>query len=68
MDWNWLLSNKEWVFSGAGVAIITIASSFFIKKQNGKSGTTKTAIAGDNSKIIQSDGNVTIGAAPADQK
>lgn len=68
MDWNWFLSNKEWVFSGAGVAIITLAVSFFRNKRNGRAGTTKTAVAGDNSKIIQSDGNVTIGSNPKDTK
>lgn len=59
---DWIISNREWVFSGVGVAVVTAVLSLIRKKQDKNKDATKTATAGANSMIIQSEGNVTIGS------
>lgn len=51
---NWILNNKEWLFSGCAVTFIGIVISFFIKKNNGFSQKAKSR---DNSPINQIGGN-----------
>ena len=53
---EWILDNKEWIFSGIGVFILSliigvVARRKSIQKQN----------SGDNSTNLQSGGNIKIG-------
>lgn len=52
---DWLLKNKEWFFSGAGIFIIGILTTFFTKK-NSKSVKQKQQ-SGSNSTNIQIGGD-----------
>jgi hypothetical protein len=53
---NWLLSNKEWIFSGIGVFVLGIVITFFqrnkkkrsiLQKQKSGSHSTNIQIGGD---------------------
>lgn len=56
---NWLIENKEWVFSGIGGVIISLGLGFFAKKKN--EGKNRQSInSGDNSLNIQSGNNTII--------
>lgn len=58
-----IISNKEWVFSGIGVFAIGGLIAFFRKKASHTKDENKyrqTIKSGNNSKNIQSTGNVTI--------
>ena len=55
---NWLIENREWVFSGAGIAIIGAVGGLFWRS-NAKKTSHQVIKAGDNSNNIQSNGNVT---------
>ena len=46
----WTLENKEWLFSGAFIAVIPLMRWFFKKK---KDSPTQKIKSGDNSIIIQ---------------
>lgn len=50
---DYLIANKEWIFSGIGVAVL----SWLIFRGSGKSGMSQNG--GDNSTNIQVGGNVT---------
>jgi membrane protein implicated in regulation of membrane protease activity len=55
---NWLSSNKEWIFSGIGVAVIsTIVALFFRRYQIKKKQIQKS---GNNSINIQVGGNLNL--------
>jgi LPXTG-motif cell wall-anchored protein len=47
-----IIENKEWLFSGAGVAIIAFLISFFRKKKRNQS-TSQKIKSGDNSTNTQ---------------
>ncbi len=53
---EWILSNKEWVFSGIGVFALT-AISYFMKKKHSVKQSQKS---GHNSTNIQSADGITI--------
>jgi plastocyanin domain-containing protein len=54
---QWLLTNKEWIFSGIGVSIIGgLVSWFFRNKQPSQS-----QKSGNHSENYQSGGNISIG-------
>ena len=55
---QWIIDNKEWVFSGAGVFLLSLVITLFIKK--GKS-TNQTQKSGKNSNNYQSAGDINIG-------
>jgi hypothetical protein len=55
---QWIIDNKEWVFSGVGVFVLSLVITFFIKK--GKS-TKQTQKSGKNSTNYQSAGDINIG-------
>ncbi|WP_339292725.1 hypothetical protein MKY48_08640 [Paenibacillus sp. FSL W8-0187] len=59
---DWIFNNKEWVFSGVGISIISLIT-FFLKKGKEKSNSSQTITSGNNSYNIQggSDVNITIG-------
>lgn len=50
---EWIMNNKEWIFSGIGVFVL----GFFIVKNRGG----QTQKSGDNSVNIQAGKNVDIG-------
>ena len=53
---EWIINNKEWLFSGIAIAVpITIISWFFTTKSN-----TLKQKSGSNSTNIQVGGNITI--------
>lgn len=50
---NWIIGNKEWLFSGVGVFVLGL---FLYKK-----GTSQKQSSGPNSINIQSGGDTTVG-------
>ena len=54
---NWLNSNKEWIFSGIGVAIISVVVTLFFKRSHSKKQIQKS---GNNSINIQVGDNLNI--------
>lgn len=53
---NWILNNKEWIFSGFAVAIpLSILGWFFASKKN-----KQIQKSGNDSTNIQIGGNITI--------
>jgi len=55
---TFLAENKDWLFSGIGIAVITLIGRFFFKKRQATS--TQSIRAGDGSTNIQSGGDVKI--------
>lgn len=62
---TWLINNKEWVFSGIGVLILSTIIGFFVKQ---KTSTIQKQKSGDNGINIQSTGSVTISSSFNDDK
>ncbi|MCF2649679.1 hypothetical protein [Niallia circulans] len=61
---NWIIENKEWLFSGVGLTIISFIVGFFIKKKNSELKTHQQVIkSGSDSTNIQGgrDVHVTLG-------
>lgn len=59
---NWIIENKDWIFSGIGVTVLGIVG-YFIKRKFDKRKPSQTITSGDYSNNIQGgkDVNVTIG-------
>ncbi|WP_133405765.1 hypothetical protein [Parashewanella tropica] len=55
---QWIMDNKEWVFSGIGVFIFSLIATFFLRR---KSTITQTQKSGGNSKNYQATGDINIG-------
>ena len=55
---DWLIENKDWVFSGVGVMAITAIGGILFKKKN--SGKQQSIQSGDNSTNIQGGNNVRV--------
>lgn len=55
---QWIIDNKEWLFSGAGIFIITIVISIFTSKKRSVKQAQKS---GSNSKNYQAAGDINIG-------
>lgn len=53
---NWIIENKEWIFSGIGIFILTIILGLFKKRQKAKK-IKMNQKSGDNSTNIQIGGN-----------
>jgi hypothetical protein len=53
---GWILNNKDWIFSGIGVAVISVIIGLLWEKKSSKLTTMKQK-AGDNSKNISIGGN-----------
>lgn len=53
---NWINENKEWIFSGVGVVIITFILNYFFKEKS----ISKKQKSGKKSKNYQSGENITI--------
>jgi len=61
---EWLISNKEWIFSGVGVFVLGLIITYFISSNKDK----QYQKSGDNSTNIQIGGNVTLGKKDDDIK
>lgn len=57
--WAWLISNKEWFFSGIGVVLVSWVGRILFKRMQESS--TQTIRAGDNSNNVQAGRDVYIG-------
>jgi len=57
--WAWVVSNKEWLFSGIGVMVFTLIAQVIFKKTNASS--TQTIRSGDGSTNVQGGRDVNIG-------
>lgn len=55
---TFLIDNKEWLFSGAGIAVIALIGRFLFKKRQAAS--TQSIRSGDGSTNIQSGGDVKV--------
>jgi membrane protein implicated in regulation of membrane protease activity len=55
---NWILANKEWLFSGIGVFILSLVISILFKKFRMNKQVQKS---GNNSTNYQAAGNIAIG-------
>ncbi|AOY53363.1 hypothetical protein [Clostridium perfringens] len=56
---EWIIENKEWLFSGIGVTILVAIAGLFIRnKRDGKN--VQTIKSGDNSTNIQGGEKVNI--------
>ncbi|WP_288342882.1 hypothetical protein [uncultured Roseivirga sp.] len=53
---DWIIENKEWIFSGIGVFVLGIVYAFFKKRKKSKSLKMKQK-SGDNSTNIQIGGD-----------
>lgn len=56
---QWIIDNKEWIFSGAAFSIISLIATLFMKNKNSTSQTQKT---GRKSKNYQAAGDINIGS------
>lgn len=58
---NWLNENKEWIFSGIGVLLISWIFNIILKVMKKNNNKSTTQISGNNStQIINNEGNITI--------
>lgn len=55
---EWIITNKDWIFSGAGVFIISLIIGLFSKKAISRKQIQKS---GKNSTNYQAGENITIG-------
>jgi predicted tellurium resistance membrane protein TerC len=53
---EWIIANKEWIFSGIGVLVITIVLNLIFRKKSEK----QIQKSGRNSKNYQAGNNITI--------
>ncbi len=56
---QWVIDNKEWLFSGVGIFVITVVISIFTSKKRAIKQTQKS---GSNSTNYQSTGDINIGS------
>jgi hypothetical protein len=56
---KWIIENVKWIFSGIGVAILSILVGLFYKNKANKS-ITQSIKSGNNSTNIQGGRNVTM--------
>lgn len=54
---DYIFENKEWIFSGIGVFVLTIIISYFFKKRERSSNITKIKGTSNVVKQISSDAN-----------
>ena len=55
---EWIFENKEWLFSGAGIFILSLVVGFLIKNGQSKKQIQKS---GSNSTNYQAGGDINIG-------
>jgi hypothetical protein len=59
--WSWLTDNKDWVFSGIGVAVMGLLCRWLFARKK----SAQTQMSGNNSTNIQAGGDIHIGAKDA---
>lgn len=59
--WAWVISNKDWLFSGIGVVVFTWVVQVIFKKTNTSS--TQTIRAGNDSTNVQAGRDVSMGTS-----
>ena len=57
---NWLIENKEWIFSGVGVFVLGLVVTYLVSRPKTGSQTQKQK-SGSNSKNYQAGGDINIG-------
>ena len=55
----WVIDNKQWLFSGVGVVVVTLMGRLIFKKRYASS--TQTIRSGDSSTNVQAGRDVNIG-------
>lgn len=70
---EWIISNKEWVFSGIGVFVLSLIMAFITwlysrNKQQNKNHITMKQKGGKNSENYQSKGDINILISRNDDK
>ncbi len=59
---DWLIQNKEWVFGGAGVAVIAAVVGLLKRRSNGPSQNQRS---GSNSTNIQAGRDISLNKEPS---
>ncbi|MQR02475.1 hypothetical protein GEV47_17505 [Glaciimonas sp. GS1] len=57
---DWIVANKEWVFSGIGASALSLLVGVFARKK--KASPTQSQTSGKNSTNIQAGGDINIGS------
>lgn len=57
---EWICYNKEWIFSGIGLTIISFIARFLFKKSKSKTGNYQSSSFNNGSHITQVNGNYTV--------
>jgi len=57
--WEWIIANKEWLFSGIGAVLVTWIVQFIVKRKQATS--AQTIRSGKGSTNIQSGRDTNIG-------
>ena len=57
--WEWIIANKEWMFSGVGAVLVTWIAQFIVKRKQAAS--AQTIRSGKGSTNIQSGRDINIG-------
>lgn len=55
---NWILENKEWIFSGIGVMIITFVITLILNKKKENSISQNITNGENNSQVINNPNNI----------
>lgn len=55
----WVIDNKQWLFSGVGLAVVVWVGRLIFKKRSAS--TTQNIRSGDNSTNIQAGGDINVG-------
>lgn len=56
---QWIIDNKEWIFSGAGIFILSVVIGIFVKKQYSSKQIQKS---GSKSTNYQAGGDINVGS------
>lgn len=66
---GWIIDNREWVFSGIGVLVLSTVGGFILKNKE-KKNVSQSINSGNNSTNIQGGDNttITIGAEPSEKE
>ncbi len=64
---DWLIANKEWVFSGVGVVIVVSIVGFIFRHKKNAS-VEQHQVSGKNSINVQGAGNINLSLNPTSEK